>query len=292
MKVPDWFERALAVPRTSAVVDVGGAAIHHLRWGEPGRPGLVFVHGGAAHAHWWSHVAPLFADDYRIVALDLSGHGDSGARAEYGAERWAEEILAVAASADMAGPPIVIGHSMGGYVTIATAALHPDAVAGAIVLDSPVERPDPEVAEAEHGTAFRNPKSYPDLDAAIAHFRTVPEQDHYEPYVLRHVAEHSLRRTDDGWTWKFDKAVFAQRRVDAAELLSQVRCRVAVFRSEHGLLTADIGAYMYEQLGHNAPVIEIPDAGHHMMLDQPLPLVTGLRAILADWEHSVPHRRR
>ena len=292
MKAPGWFERALAVPRTSAFVDVEGTAIHHLRWGEPGRPGLVFVHGGAAHAHWWSHVAPLFADDYRIAALDLSGHGDSGPRAEYGAERWAEEILAVAAASDMAGPPIVIGHSMGGYVTIATAALHPAAVAGAIVLDSPVERPDPEVDEAEHGTSFRNPKTYADLDAAIAHFRTVPEQDHYEPYVMRHVAEHSLRHTDDGWTWKFDKTVFAQRRVHAAELLSQVRCRVALFRSEHGLLTADIGAYMYEQLGRNAPVIEIPDAGHHMMLDQPLPLVTGLRAILADWDHSVPHRRR
>jgi hypothetical protein len=48
---------------------------------------------------------------------------------------------------------------------------------------------------------------------------------------------------------------------------------------------------MYEQLGRLAPVVEVPFAYHHVMLDQPIPLVTGLRTLLADWEHSVPHRR-
>ena len=48
---------------------------------------------------------------------------------------------------------------------------------------------------------------------------------------------------------------------------------------------------MYDLLGRVAPVIEIPEAYHHMMLDQPLLLVTALRALLADWEHSAPYRR-
>jgi hypothetical protein len=65
---------------------------------------------------------------------------------------------------------------------------------------------------------------------------------------------------------------------------------VSLFRSQFGLATADIGAYMYEQLGRVAPVIEVPLAHHHVMLDQPL-LVTGLRTLLADWNHSVPQRR-
>ncbi|MBT5905971.1 MAG: alpha/beta hydrolase, partial [Acidimicrobiaceae bacterium] len=50
-------------------------------------------------------------------------------------------------------------------------------------------------------------------------------------------------------------------------------------------------AYMYEQLGRVTPVVEIPLAGHHVMLDQPLLLVTALRTLLADWEHSVPFER-
>ena len=48
---------------------------------------------------------------------------------------------------------------------------------------------------------------------------------------------------------------------------------------------------MYDLLGRVAPVIEIPLAGHHVMLDQPLPLVTGIRTLLADWEHSLPAPR-
>jgi pimeloyl-ACP methyl ester carboxylesterase len=49
---------------------------------------------------------------------------------------------------------------------------------------------------------------------------------------------------------------------------------------------------MYEKLGRVTPVIEIPEAGHHAMLDQPLILLTALRTLLADWDHSEPHLRR
>ena len=75
-------------------------------------------------------------------------------------------------------------------------------------------------------------------------------------------------------------------------LLTDIRCRVALFRAEFGLVTPDIGDFMYEKLGRVAPVIEVPLAWHHVMLDQPIPLLTGLRTLLADWEHSTPHRRR
>ena len=77
----------------------------------------------------------------------------------------------------------------------------------------------------------------------------------------------------------------------AKPLLCQVRCRLALLRSEFGLVTLDIGVEMYEALGRVAPVIELPQTGHHPMLDQPLILLAALRTLLADWEHSDPHRR-
>jgi hypothetical protein len=49
---------------------------------------------------------------------------------------------------------------------------------------------------------------------------------------------------------------------------------------------------MYDALGRVAAVIELPEAGHHAMLDEPLVLLTALRSLLADWEHSEPHRPR
>jgi len=292
---PGWFRAALAVPFEDGRTEVGGASIHYLAWGRPGRRGLVFVHGGGAHAHWWTHVAARFANDFRVVAVDLSGHGDSDHRDTYAFEQWTEEVLAVAGAGDIAGTPVVVGHSMGGFVTIATAALHGDRLSGVIVCDSPVTVPDPEVESYRLKEAFGRPRTYESIDEALTRFRTVPPQANYLDYVLDHVARRSLKRVDGGWQWKFDRRIFEQfatsMRGVALPYLSQVRCRFALLRSENGLVTRDIGAFMYEALGRVAPVIEIPEAGHHAMLDEPLVLLTAIRTLLADWDHSEPQRR-
>lgn len=290
---PAWFREAVAVPYGHGNVEVAGCDVHYLHWGEQGRRGLVFVHGGGAHAHWWTHVAARFAAEFRVAAIDLSGHGDSGHREAYDPEQWADEVVAVAADAGIDGLPVVIGHSMGGFITIVTAARHPDDVASVIVCDSPVTEADPEVSAPD---AFgRTTRTYPTIDAAVARFRTVPPQEHYLDYVVDFVARHSLKEIAGGWQWKFDRRIFEQFgrgvRGLAVPYLTQVDCRLALLRSEHGLVTPEIGAFMFEKLGRVTPVIEIPEAGHHAMLDEPLILLTALRTLLADWDHSEPHRR-
>ncbi|MHB1519385.1 MAG: alpha/beta fold hydrolase [Acidimicrobiales bacterium] len=292
---PEWFVSALSVPEEDVDFEVGGCAIHALASGSPGRRGLVFVHGGGAHARWWTPVAARFSDDFRVVCVDLSGHGDSGHRSEYSLERWTDEVVTAAEAGSIEGPPVVIGHSMGGFVTLATAARHGDLVAGAIVCDSPVTEPDPEIGAYRLREAFGVPRVYTTLDEAVRHFRTVPAQEHYLDYVVDYVARTSVRAVPGGWSWKFDREVFTQFggsiRGIATPYLSAVRCRLALLRSENGLVTEDIGRSMFEALGRVTPVIELPEAGHHAMLDEPLILLTALRAVLADWEHSEPHRR-
>lgn len=290
---PEWFREAVGVTPTHGQVEVAGAGVHYLRWGEGGRPGIVFVHGGAAHAHWWSHIAPSFLQDHDAVAVDLTGHGDSDRRPDYQLDTWCDEVAAVIHDAGFAGPPLLVGHSMGGFVTVATAARHPELLAGAVIIDSPIIAIDPEVEAARASDQFSRPKEYDDPETPIARFRTVPAQEVYLPYVKEHVARHSLRHDDDGkWRWKFDSNIFVPRRKDAAELLPHITCRVALLRCENGLVTPDIGAYMYDQLGRVAPVIELPTAGHHPMLDVPLILITAIRSLIADWDHSHPLRSR
>ena len=292
---PEWFRRALHTPFFDEYVEVDGARIHYLAWGEPGRPGLVFVHGGAAHAHWWTHVAASFSRQYRVVAIDLSGHGDSAHREVYSLEQWADEVVAVAADAGIDGAPVVIGHSMGGFVSIATGAIHSDRLAGVIVLDSPVAEPAHEIGAANAKQAFGVPRVYPSVEDALSRFRTVPPQDHYLSYVMRHVAFRSLHEVEGGYSWKFDHNVFGAFRESiravALPYLPKVRCRFALLRAEFGLVTHDIGDSMYEMLGRSAPVVEIPEAGHHGMLDQPLLVTMAVRTLLADWAHSTPQRR-
>ena len=78
-----------------------------------------------------------------------------------------------------------------------------------------------------------------------------------------------------------------------SDYLADARCRVAVMRAEFSpLVPPETGEHMYELLDRNAPIVEIPQAHHHLILDQPLAFVAALRALLADWEHSVPRRPR
>jgi pimeloyl-ACP methyl ester carboxylesterase len=290
--VPKWFSGALAAPREERTVEVEGCPIHYLRWGDPARPGLVLVHGGAAHAHWWSFLAPQLTHHYHVVAPDMSGHGDSGRREEYPREIWAREVLAVAEHAGFAGPPVLVGHSLGGLVSIVAASLYGNRLAGAIIVDSPVRAPDVESEEGARGRLFRNPKTYPSLETALEHFHLMPPQPCENRYIIDHVARHSLRRVPGGWTWKFDPRVFIRFSLrPMSDYLAAVRCRVALFRGEFSyLVPPGTGEYMYELLDRNAPVVEIPQAHHHLILDQPLAFIAALRAILADWEHSVPRK--
>ncbi|MCC5949275.1 MAG: alpha/beta hydrolase [Nitriliruptoraceae bacterium] len=292
---PGWFEEALAQSPERATTQVEGAAIASLAWGDRSDPTMVVVHGGAAHANWWGAIGPILATDHRVVAIDLSGHGDSAHRAVYRSEQWAREILAVAAAQGGTGRPLVVGHSMGGFVTIVVAAIHGAEVAGAIVLDAPVRRPDPESAEGRGGRMFRSPKTYPDLATGMEHFHLVPPQPCDNTWLLEHVARTSLREGPDGWSWKFDPKVFTAREgparpSDFGPQLAQASCRIALVNgARSAIVDDDVRAYMTELLAGSPaaaagiPVVDIPDAHHHLLLDQPLATVTAIRGFVAAW---------
>jgi pimeloyl-ACP methyl ester carboxylesterase len=287
-KPPEWFSAALAAPVSTGTVTVDGAAIAYRAWGAESASAIVLVHGGAAHARWWDHIGPLLAHDRRVVALDLSGHGDSARREHYSLDGWAHEVLAVARAAGSTNPPIIVGHSMGGFVALRAAGLFGADLEGIVVIDSPVQDVTPEEQAAREARAFGPLRVYPTREAAIARFHPMPDQPSL-PYILEHVASTSVRAVDGGWSWKFDPAVFGRNR-GAPALLRHLDCRVALFVAEHGIVPPKTTELMYDKLGQLAPVIQIPAAGHHVMLDQPIAVVTGIRTLLSDWDHSLPAR--
>ncbi len=283
---PAWFEDALAATPGRREVEVDGTPVHYRVWGEAGRPGLVLVHGGAAHSGWWDHIAPHL-HSHRVVALDLSGHGDSGRRATYDMDVWAREVVAVAAAEDL-DRPVVLGHSLGGWVALVVGVEHPDAVSAVAVIDSPLV---PRPPEEERLRERRRPsRSYPTAEEAVARFRTVPAQEVLLPYVRDHVARDSLREGEDGWTWKFDPQLWG-RPPSLTELLPQLTCPAALFRCEKGLVSRRMATEMAGLVAGGLPVVDLPDAGHHPVFDQPLALVTGIRTLLAFWPHGGPARR-
>lgn len=96
-----------------------------------GAPPLVFVHGTRfARGQWSAQVAAL-APEFPVAAVDLPGHGRR-ARELWGMDR-AAEVVAEAVDGLGAGPAVVVGHCLGGYVALRFAARHPERLRGLVL---------------------------------------------------------------------------------------------------------------------------------------------------------------
>jgi pimeloyl-ACP methyl ester carboxylesterase len=289
---PEWFDWAIAQPCESRTVAVEGCDIHYLRWRSPAERnptrGILFIHGGGAHANWWRFVAPFFAQDYRVAAIDLSGMGDSGRREKYTSSQRAREIREVLIDADLCEQPFIVGHSFGGFMTLQFGVDFGDQIAGAIIADTPIRRPDdPPPGRAQR--IFNHTRTYPTFEEAVARFRLMPAQTCDNDFLVEFIARHSLKTEGDGWNWKFDPhAMGADRwKEPFHEHAQNMRCRRAYIRGELSALVSREGAdYISSLMGPDAPIIEIPRAHHHMMLDQPLAFVSAVRALLETWQRS------
>ncbi|HEY1530971.1 MAG TPA: alpha/beta hydrolase [Galbitalea sp.] len=281
---PNWYRGALGHEPELGTVDSDGVAIAYRAWGtsRAGTSDLLLVHGGAAHARWWDHLAPLLAADRRVVAMDLAGHGDSGHRQNYSMDAWADDLTAVLAGAGLGERPVLAGHSLGGMVSTILAARGTPGLAGLIVVDSPIEPEGPGSRAEADSPSFGNARVYPTRDEAIARFRPVPPQAMI-PYIAHDVASASLREVDGGWSWKFDPS-FVTMTGRLPRTLDGLPCRVVLLAGQRGILS-DAARRAADESSEVA-VVEIADAGHAMMLDQPLALLAALRGVLAGWATS------
>lgn len=291
---PGWFARAIKVPYTQHKVDVEGTTIHYLLWSDDqAKPGLVFVHGNGAHAHWWAFIAPFFMGDYQVLALDLSGAGDSGHRSNYSPEVFAAEVVGAADHAGFGTDTIIIGHSFGGFITLKTGLIYRDKLAGVVLVDSAVRPPDFQWERDPRRSPIKAKRIYEDADSALARFRLMPPQDCNNRFILDYIGEHSIMQTADGWTWKFDDSLFQKFDfgTNMHEDLANLKCRMGVIYGEESyLFSQDIADYMFKVLDESVPFVGIPEAQHHLFLDQPLAFVSSLRTLLAEWRHSRPLR--
>jgi esterase len=259
--------RRAGAPR-SVFTTIQGLRLHHLEWGPPDGPPLVLVHGLRAHARIWTRAAPLFTPPYRVLALDLRGHGESAWSDDgYGTPRYAADL---AAWIDALGLERIdlIGHSAGGRAALTYAAAHPERVARLVLVDigpdvGPTQPFDPKLAA-------QPAREFADLDEVVRLLR-----ERY-PFIsesyLRQIARWSVRRYPDGaLRWKWDKRVrghplpAALFRADLAAL----RCPTLVVRGgERAYLRPEAAAEM-AQLAPDCRVVAVPAAGHCVPEERP-----------------------
>jgi pimeloyl-ACP methyl ester carboxylesterase len=113
-----------------------------------GDPAIVFVHGWSCDRTYWRHQVPAFESTYRVVTIDLAGHGESGAgRDSWTVPAFGADVVAVVDALDLRDA-VLVGHSMGGDVIVEAALSLGERVAGLVWVDTYHRLTEPETPEA------------------------------------------------------------------------------------------------------------------------------------------------
>jgi pimeloyl-ACP methyl ester carboxylesterase len=130
----------------------------------------------------------------------------------------------------------------------------------------------------------------PSLEAVIARFRLAPPQACYNLFILDFIARRSVRKAVDaeghaGWSLSFDPHFWEKfGRLDPVAMVKGARSPLAIIRgAKSQLFQPEDAAYLLSLIAPGSPCVEIPEAEHHVMIDQPLAFVAALRALLAAW---------
>jgi pimeloyl-ACP methyl ester carboxylesterase len=281
----------LAPPSSRSFRTRGGPNIHVLDWGGQGPP-AVLLHGGSLTARTWDYVAIALRADFRLVALDMRGHGASDWANDYSIEAYATDLVAVINGLGIERTRIV-GMSLGGMVACEFALRHPDRTESLAMVDV-TSRPV-FAATARMRTFMTDFRGAATVDEVVEMAlavspRSDPERLHYRMRTL-------LKRGDDGrLVWKSDRR---RRRPSDYDMmlkhLAGFEPRVPDMTAPFLLARGGESRIVTEDAAHDFTArfpdgrwISIANAGHNVQEDNPRDLADALRAFWGGRLRSTP----
>jgi pimeloyl-ACP methyl ester carboxylesterase len=288
-------------------VESGGLRLAGLAWGDPAAPPLVLVHGIRDHALSFDPIARALAADFRVLAPDLRGHGESPRTGSYAMAEFVADVDALVAGLGLERP-VLVGHSLGGQIVLRYAGLFDEVPAAVVSIEGlgPPRRAAEAAAEARRARLRERVRSLreapepreplPDFAAALARFRqrnprlseararalvergTEPApaggvRFRFDPEVSKVWTTLSPDENEEVWSW-VRCPVLVVTAADSARYwrgrgLSEVEG--AEFDADHARKLA-----LFADLEH----VLVPDAGHMIHYDQPDVLARALTDFL------------
>ena len=269
-------------PVADREITLTGIRFHYREWGDPSSPPLVILHGISSHARTWDTFAKAFCDRYRIFALDQRGHGESGWADDYAPERRVEDLEAFADALALERFTLV-GLSMGGICAYGYAPRHPERLTKLVIVDiAPELEPS---GMRRIGAGLATPNEFSDPEEAVALARAAnPRPPEAE---LRHRVLNNLIRRDDGkWIFRYDQRVSGVTRGPRADpepvwaSFAKITCPTLLVRGAESDL---LGRAAAERMTREIPdcrLIEVPNAGHSVPLDNPQGFIKAIGTFL------------
>lgn len=266
---------------------LGALRFRYLDWGGVASSKvIVMLHGGGLTAHAWDLVCLGLRADWRCVALDARGHGDTDWSAEQD-YRITSQRADVLAFLDHLGLDRValVGHSMGGFTSISLAAHAPDRVAALTLVDI---GPEPR----EEGTRdirglVAGPSDYASIEEAadkVLEFKTTRN-----PESVQRSLKIAMRQTPEGrWRWKYDPSRYQQLRSDAFRAqrlalwddLPRIQAPSQVIRGEKSRVFWQEDAERVAALLPHGRWVLAPGAGHNVHSENPRVIIDSVRDLL------------
>ena len=273
------------LPREETV-QIGKLRFRYLDWGTDDLKPILFLHGGALTAHTWDLCCLALRDEFRCLALDQRGHGDSDwdPDADYSIGAQREDIRGFADGLGL-DRFVLVGQSMGAINGLAFAVTYPERLSALVMIDAgpEVRRPGSRrIRDFVNGGA--EPES---LDEIIA--RALAFNPRRDPTILRRSLMHNLRPQADGsWSWKYDRRRFQRldrdlhlsERRKLVDDLAKVTCPALVVRGADSDVFHEEDAARLAAGFPDGRHIIIPQAGHTVQGDNPKDLVAALRDFL------------
>jgi pimeloyl-ACP methyl ester carboxylesterase len=255
---------------------VGTNKVHYLAAGEGSRT-VVFIHGWACNAGFWSNQIPAFADKGRVICIDLPGHGQSDKpQTDYTLDYFASAVVAVMRDAQV-DKATLIGHSMGTPVICRVYALAPERVAALVAVDGILRRPkmQPEQAEKIAGP-FREP-TYREhatrfVNAMFPNPGTEALRDRIREEMLK-TPQHVMASAMDG--------MFKPGQPDWD--LKEVPVPVLAIMAKNPMWTADYETYV-RSLSPKSDYRIIEGAGHFIAQEKPAEFNASLTEMLRKFD--------
>jgi pimeloyl-ACP methyl ester carboxylesterase len=274
----------------SHVVHANGMRLHHLDWGNTGKPTLVMVHGIRLHAHVWSYFSRAFRGRYHIVAVDQRGHGDSAwaPAGHYHLHDYYEDLRAVLEARGLRNVTL-IGHSLGARVAMLYAHLHPDHVRRLVLVDMGAGLPASiEKIDFSRVTETAPPKDFGSHAEAIAYLGGILKLA--PPHLIEESVVFGMRQREDGrFVWKYDPSLGGRpqprpglREWDLWEVVKTIQCPTLLL---HGQLSKVVTPDIAQRMGAEMPrcqVRQVDQAGHALFTDQPEAFAASVERFLGE----------
>ena len=271
-----------------------GQEIHYVDWGNEQNPPLVVLHGISSQARYWDGFAAKMRDAFHVICVDQRGHGESAWSDDYRIEAMAGDLLSLADALRLATFTLV-GHSMGGIVSMWFAAHHPERLDNLVVVDADFDfRRAAQVLFQENSvTAALEQDTFENEDAMLDHYQTM--MPGIDVRLVRKPLMYNFRTLEDGRVaYRFDPAVKTalMRRLEAnpgeiaayqRELsagVGSVTCPVLILRGEKSDILSPEGASETAGAFADGKLVVIPEATHMIPSDNPVAFRTAIREFL------------